>query len=406
MAAHGTRTDPKSSAAGGFDCSVCGIVINTGDSVVGFKNNNKKGRASWDHVHSEKCADAYTPPPLAGTSEASATSRVGKAVSSAWNRLTGGKRKVSAEEEWPFLRKAAQLEFSTAAAKQVLEEHGGDEVAALAAMSAEFVADCADDLDDGGAALSPSKIGGESAEQAAASSSDEEILLQPASLPAFSSNDARKAVYDVFSSFVKPLLPKPQTDGSFKDGDPALLDVLMPTPITLALPRAERLADLIKPPDGWDQPSLERARSFFALSAAGVHFLIYLPTITHRQQLSRTSLFAVKSSSGETIGVRDCCPSCNVNTFVNVTDGKYNIRNKKEIGRNGVRFIHSATGCKLPNSIHVVPLITGLSEGFLSCSILHIPPYFIAHCRTLRLRRFHALHSTPVPLYRQQCRRH
>jgi hypothetical protein len=65
------------------------------------------------------------------------------------------------------------------------------------------------------------------------------------------------------------MLPKPQTDGSFKDGDPGLMDMLMPTPLTLNLPRAERLADLIRPNEGWDQESLLRARSFFSLSAAG-----------------------------------------------------------------------------------------------------------------------------------------
>ena len=105
-------------------------------------------------------------------------------------------------------------------------------------------------------------------------SSDEEVMCPPASLPAFTSNAAREAVHDVFKSFIKPMLPKPQTDGSFKDGDPALLDVLMPTPTTLALPRAERLADLIKPLDGWDELSLERSRSFFALAVAGVQFFI------------------------------------------------------------------------------------------------------------------------------------
>lgn len=216
---HGARTDPKPSAAGGFGCCICGIEINAGDMVVGFKNNNKLGRASWDHVHSEKCADAYTPPPLAGISEASATSRVGKAVSSAWNRLTGGKRKASTAEEWPFLKRAAQLDLSAAQAQEVLEEHGGDEEAAFKAMMEAFAADAVDDLDCGESSISASNSKNEvNAERASPSSSDEEITCQPASLPAFASNDAREAVYDVFSSFVKPLIPKPQTDGSFKDG--------------------------------------------------------------------------------------------------------------------------------------------------------------------------------------------
>jgi hypothetical protein len=86
----------------------------------------------------------------------------------------------------------------------------------------------------------------------------------------FGSNDARSAAADVFFEFIKPMLPKPQTDGGFKGGDPALMDMLMPSPLTLNLPRAERLADLIRPNEGWDEESLLRARSFFLLSAAGV----------------------------------------------------------------------------------------------------------------------------------------
>ena len=48
-------------------------------------------------------------------------------------------------------------------------------------------------------------------------------------------------------NFIRNILPKPQTDGSCKGGDHALVDVLMATPLTLNLPRAERLADLIRP---------------------------------------------------------------------------------------------------------------------------------------------------------------
>ena len=51
----------------------------------------------------------------------------------------------------------------------------------------------------------------------------------------------------MFFNFIRDILPKPQTDGSCKGGDHALVDVLMATPLTLNLPRAERLADLIRP---------------------------------------------------------------------------------------------------------------------------------------------------------------
>ena len=92
--------------------------------------------------------------------------------------------------------------------------------------------------------------------------------VPPTQLP-FTSNDARRAVFDVFTSVIKPMLPKPQGDGSFKEGDPALMDTMLVTPISLVLPRPERLADIIKPTTGWDEASLERVRSSFALAAAG-----------------------------------------------------------------------------------------------------------------------------------------
>eukprot|EP00966_Prymnesium_polylepis_P094637 2190671-Prymnesium_polylepis.1 len=63
---------------------------------------------------------------------------------------------------------------------------------------------------------------------------------------------------------------------------------------------------------------MARARDFFALSAVGVIFLLYPPTITHRQQLSRHALFRVERGR-KVVGVRDCCPDCRSNAFVNVT---------------------------------------------------------------------------------------
>ena len=41
MVAHGARTAEKPSAAGGFACHQCGIEIQCGDLIVGFRKNNK-----------------------------------------------------------------------------------------------------------------------------------------------------------------------------------------------------------------------------------------------------------------------------------------------------------------------------------------------------------------------------
>ena len=78
-------------------------------------------------------------------------------------------------------------------------------------------------------------------------SEDEIVPPPPPDMPAFSSTEARLAIHDVFMAFVKPIIPKAQSDGSFCDGDAKLLDSLMTTHLTLALPRAERLSDLVKP---------------------------------------------------------------------------------------------------------------------------------------------------------------
>ena len=42
MVAHGARTEEKPSAAGGFACHQCGIEIQCGDLIVGFRKNKTK----------------------------------------------------------------------------------------------------------------------------------------------------------------------------------------------------------------------------------------------------------------------------------------------------------------------------------------------------------------------------
>lgn len=248
-------------------CHVCGVQKNVGDVVVAIKNNNKSGRNSWDHVCEGECASRYKPPSLASKSSSSTASAV-KAALSATLRKVAQKVGVVDDSDDGFLKRAEQLDFAPATALEVLEEHGGDRAAALKTVSDMLVQDFEHDLDaeeevaPPAQACSPCKDDSES----------DALPTLPPPRPSFSSVEARMAVHDVFMTFVKPILPKSQTDGSYRHGDPELLDVLMPTPVTLALPRAERLADLVRPSDGWDERNLARARSFFALSGAGVHW--------------------------------------------------------------------------------------------------------------------------------------
>ena len=348
MLGHGGGLRGKPSRYGGFQCVVCSSVVNVGDVVVGYRNVNKSGAKGWDHVHAEGCADRYVSPPLrsAAPVEPQNTNNFAPAIVPTAPSSSAQPETPSIVEPTPEQRARMErnrllaLERRVQAQGSSSDGDGGCSCAAgTSTAAAAGSSDAADGVEE--ASFDP-----------AALDSEDELPPEPPHVARFSSDAARQAVVEVFYRFVRPLLPKPQTDGGFKDGDPELLDMLMPTPVTLALPRAERLADLVRPQTGWDEPSMEKVRSFFALEAAGVKFAIFLPTITHRRELARSDLFKVEKG-GETVGVRDCCPRCRSNRFVNVTDGGYNIervRKDADIGRCGVRFIHGADGAIVPIS--------------------------------------------------------
>ena len=346
MVRHGDRCEEKPSLAGGFPCLVCGHNVNVGDVVVGFKNFNKPRNKSWDHVHGG-CADRYEIAPANNSlTQSSTSSQLVQAFSSVVSAVTGrSPLKTAADAADTYEAKAHELGVTSDRAMQVLAQFGGDREAALNALTQEWLSDARYDWSD-----TPDGPQGECAQCELDPTAEPSVVEQQPTPPCFGSSDARAAVLDVFLNFLKPLLPKPQTDGSFKDGDPELLDQLMQSPCLLCLPRAERLSDIIRGEEGWSAATLERARNCFALTAAGVNYLLYLPTITHRQELSRSDLFKVVNESGETIGVRDCCPDCRSNRFVNTTDGAYNIRDVKDVSRNGVRILLSTEGCLVPLS--------------------------------------------------------
>ena len=314
MPKHGTASEPKPSAVGGFGCLVCGREVEAGEFVVGFFNENKPKQIAWDHVCARPCAGKYRPPPIKAPVRRSTRTLVKDVVSGAWAKLSGQSACVPSNDSSSFLNMTRKLEFSDERAREVLAEYNGDESAALQYMATLFVADHEPQLDSGTGIDGAAADGATGVERGdeMETSSDEELPPAAEERLQFDSKAARAAVYDVFHTFVVNLLPKPQTDGSFKDGDPSILDTLMTTPCTLALPRAERLSDLIKPQEGWDEPSMQRSLAFFGLAAAGVQFLIFIPTITHRKELARSPLFQVKKND-EVVGIRDCCPCCRSN---------------------------------------------------------------------------------------------
>ena len=289
MADHGRRLDAITShSRKRFECHVCRRRILNGDRIVGFFNRNKAPPQHFDHCCADGCADKYVSPPL---EKKSVGKKVAAAVSSALvsvsGMISGSAAASSPTRQQIFEEKAMQVGASKEQALIALEQHAGDDNAALMALSSAWLNAANSELD----ATSPGRPAPLAAcsdcDDDAASSSSEQLPPEVAKMDAFSAAAARLTGLDVFNTFIKPMLPKPQGDGSFKDGDAVLLDSLMETPITLSLPRAERLADLIKPESGWDDKSLRRVRAFFALAAAGTQFIIYLPTILFRQELAR-----------------------------------------------------------------------------------------------------------------------
>ena len=305
---HGARLTARPSEAGGFSCHHCGRGIEVGDIVVGFKNKNKRFPADMDHVCAEPCARTYKPPALRPS--ISVTQRVGAALAGAARAVRGMvvSPPSTPSKELTFLESARALDFGSPAAEKILEEHGGDEEAALQSITTQWHA-----AQEGMEWRSPPRGGpsgdrpGEGDEELAEEELEEEMLERPAEQPAFSSDDAKRAVLDVFLRFLKPLLPKPQGDGSYVDGNPERLDNLLVTPIHVNMPRAEKLAEFTKPDAGWDEESLCKVRSYFALDAMGLRFVLYLPVVTHRAELARSELFQVRDEeTGEVIGVRRC----------------------------------------------------------------------------------------------------
>ena len=330
MVLQGARGAQLPSSVAEFACNQYGRKVKRGEQVVGFRNWNKPQRGGWDHVCAGKCADTYEVLPYvpvaqratAATSTPQSNSTgFGSTIIGALGRLTGSTSTVNDADQSALsalIAKCKPLGYSDLYVGQVLAQQGGDVEAGFRAIVSTWAAEVEPDLQADNAANQP--VDPTACDECSECSGDDIVpsassLVEP---QVMSSNMFRSAGWDVISTFVLPLLPKPQTDGSFKDGDPELLDALMTTPATLALPRPEQLADLIKPKDGWTDTLLQRARSFFALAGVGVQFLLFLPTITHRRQLARSELFRVQQE-GVTTGVRDCCPHCECNSFVNTT---------------------------------------------------------------------------------------
>lgn len=165
-----------------------------------FRNNNRRGSRAWDHVHAEACADSYRPPPLTSSSASSTRGRVATAASWVLSSITGKKRGAADSRDAVFMQKAGRLEHSAAQASEVLREYGGDMEAALKAMADRFLADVAITSDEEGHA-SPGRI----PPDAQSTSSEEELPPQAALTQQLSSDAARAAVYDVFTTFIKPI---------------------------------------------------------------------------------------------------------------------------------------------------------------------------------------------------------
>jgi hypothetical protein len=234
MVEHGFRCESKPSAKGGFKCSVCRSVVNFNDPVVAFRNNNRRPPACWDHVHAGQCAEQYKIPKLCASRTVAAAQAVRNAASSVFALLPGQRRPSAPDPLSGFYQKAAQLGFSEPVAAEVLDEVGGDQEAAMRSMAAHFTAEF--EAEEAGSSSGAAAAAAGAAEQQSGSdsgSSDELLPPRVAEPPAFTTNHARAAALQVFMLHIKDMIPKPQSDGSFKDGDAGLLDALMASPYSV-----------------------------------------------------------------------------------------------------------------------------------------------------------------------------
>ena len=126
------------------------------------------------------------------------------------------------------------------------------------------------------------------------------MFEQPPPTPTLDSNAARRGAELVYLKHVHPLLPRPQSDGSLKGGDAALLDAQLVAPIVVTPPRPERMADVCRPADGsWSDEAMVEMRTYFEMAAIGLRFALYTPTITHRDDLMRCEDWQVPSVGHE-----------------------------------------------------------------------------------------------------------
>ena len=266
MGYHGEKSRPKKAVEfwSQWTCVVCRQKVVPGAMVIGICNWNKSagGNKGWDHVH-VACAphwDVQAPP------RGGAPAPAGPSSSSAQD-AAGPPPPVADTHNRDFMNRVVAMEFNEHEAQVIINHFNGDTRKAMSAMCEIFAAryDVVEMGEEAGQLEALLE-----AEQANNSGGEEHVPI-PSDLPesVFASHAAKKAGADLFLEFVKPILPKPQTDGSFKDGDPELLNWSLKTPILLVLPRAERMCELLKPPGGWDEDSMAKVRDYFALEAAG-----------------------------------------------------------------------------------------------------------------------------------------
>ena len=271
MPYHGYRSAPKTAAQywSQWTCVVCKRKVLPGQQIIGICNHHKdaEGNKGWDHVHAA-CAPGWK---IAAPRRVAPTAPAGPSSSGA--QATGSPQvaPTTSAHYGAFIQRAETLQFTQAEASRICQHFNGDTEKALQAMTDIFRGV---NVDDEELAMRRLEEAGQvramlEEEQANESDEGEEVPVPPTAGLQFDSSAAKQAGAHLFKEFVKPILPKPQTDGSFKDGDPELLNWSLKTPILLVLPRAERMCELLKPPGGWDEDSMAKVRDYFALEAAG-----------------------------------------------------------------------------------------------------------------------------------------
>ena len=264
-----------------FKCAVCSSWKAVGSSSVGFRNDNNSidmnGNTLWDRC-CEGCARDYVVPPLQPATIPAASTSLAIATA----RAPSTNDQDDQEEYDALMSRMAAAESTGLSEADALSFVGRTSCSGGACCAAAPSADA------------PSAAPPPAAVPRRQPDADRIMFEPPPDMPSLSSDAARAAAAKIFLKHVEPLLPRPRTDGTLEGGDAVRLDAMLESPVLLCPPRPEQC----RPAEGWTHQAKLEARDRFTMAAAGLRFVLYLPSVTQRENMRRCPLFQVRTREG------------------------------------------------------------------------------------------------------------